>query len=187
MFKVRTRADPMLHRKTKFARVQFRQGEEFPATRRRLFDAISVEPNRRDLSLNYAVRFCEIRAASQRTSEERITSSTARGMRWGANFLDEPRESWPQRETRLLVRLGCLSRPLSPLFGSLREAFVILGDPQHRVLGIQVVHLLGDGARLFCALAPMRGVVDEGCRHLSALGGPWPALAYCVTLRGGQH
>src|SRR5262249_31773374 len=149
--------------------VQFRQDGGFPATRRRLFEAISVEPDPRKLSTNYAVRFCEIRAASQRRREERITSSIARSCD------TKVRPSLARGTTtrvaarlkaRLRVRLDYLFRPLSPLFGSLREAFVVLGDSQHRVLGIRVAHLLGDGARLFCALAPMGGVIDEGSRHL---------------------
>jgi hypothetical protein len=71
-----------------------------------------------------------------------------------------------------LFGLGCSSRTFSPLFGSFREAFVVLGDSQHCVLGLQVAHLLGDGARLFRAPAPVRGVVDEGCRHLGVLRRP---------------
>jgi hypothetical protein len=82
-----------------------------------------------------------------------------------------------------LFGLGCSSRTFSPLFGSFREAFVVLGDSQHCVLGLQVAHLLGDGARLFRAPAPVRGVVDEGCRHLGVSGGHWSALARCLKLR----
>jgi hypothetical protein len=48
---------------------------------------------------------------------------------------------------------------------------------------LRLVHLLGDGARLFGALPPVRGVVDEGCRHISPSGGARDALACIPTWR----
>jgi hypothetical protein len=52
---------------------------------------------------------------------------------------------------------------------------------------VKVAHLLGDGARFFRALSPMRGVVDEGCRHLGAPGGGGSAFACCLRLWGCLH
>jgi hypothetical protein len=40
-------------------------------------------------------------------------------------------------------------------FGSLSEAIITGGYPDHRLPGRFVVHLIREGARLFCALPPM--------------------------------
>ena len=69
--------------------------------------------------------------------------------------------------------LSRLYRTLGPLFGPLREAFVVVGDPQHRFFGWGVTHLLGDAARFVRAMSPVLRIVDEGCRHV----GPQAATA----------
>jgi hypothetical protein len=143
----------------------------FPPTGRRPFETSSVEPDRRKLFANYTGQLCEIRAASQPTPGSASQGSLCRAATRGcAARSASVNQAKVRREVKraCLLGLGCFSRTLSPLFGSLREAFVVFGDPQHRVLGIGVAHLLGDGAGLFCALSPMRRVIDEGCRHLCA-------------------
>src|SRR5262249_27575609 len=69
-----------------------------------------------------------------------------------------------QRRAKGLSRLP---RTLGPLLRPVGKVFVVFGDPQHRILGWGIAHLLGDGARFFRATAPVRGVVDERCRHVS--------------------
>ncbi len=76
--------------------------------------------------------------------------------------------------------LSRLFRALGSLCGPLCKTFVVFGDPQHRFFGLRLGHLLGNAARLFGALPPVRGVVDEGCRHISPSGGGRDALA-CVS------
>jgi hypothetical protein len=76
--------------------------------------------------------------------------------------------------------LSRLCRALGSLCGPLCKTFVVFGDPQHRFFGLRLGHLLGNAARLFGALPPVRGVVDEGCRHISPSGGGRDALA-CVS------
>jgi hypothetical protein len=63
--------------------------------------------------------------------------------------------------------LSRLRRTLGPLLRPVGKVFVVFGDPQHRILGWGIAHLLGDSARFFRATAPVRGVVDERCRHVS--------------------
>jgi hypothetical protein len=46
-------------------------------------------------------------------------------------------------------------------FGSLSEAIIAGGYPDHRLPGRFVVHLIREGARLFCALPPMLRIGDE--------------------------
>src|SRR4029453_18221649 len=76
-------------------------------------------------------------------------------------------------------RLPRLSRTLRPSFGSFGKMLVVLGDPQPRFFRLRIIHLLRDGARLFCALSPVSGVIDEGRRHVGTSGGDWSALACC--------
>jgi hypothetical protein len=48
------------------------------------------------------------------------------------------------------------------LFGSRGEAFVIIGNCEHRDLGFGVVHLLRESASFLGAVEPMLGIVN-GC------------------------
>jgi hypothetical protein len=50
-------------------------------------------------------------------------------------------------------------------FRSLDEAIIVDGNSEHRLLRVFIVHLIGESARLFCALPPMLRIVDEGCCH----------------------
>jgi hypothetical protein len=68
-----------------------------------------------------------------------------------------------------LMGLSQAARTLGSLFGSFGKTLIVLGDPQHRFLGVRIIHLLRDGARLFCALPPVLGVIDEGHRHVSTI------------------
>jgi hypothetical protein len=63
--------------------------------------------------------------------------------------------------------LSRLRRTLGPFLRPVGKVFVVFGDPHHRILGWGIAHLLGDSARFFRATAPVRGVVDERCRHVS--------------------
>jgi hypothetical protein len=71
------------------------------------------------------------------------------------------------------------ARTLGSLFGSFGKMLIVLGDPQHRFLGLRLIHLLRDGARLFRTLSPVSGVVDEGRRHVGTSGRGWSRLACC--------
>src|SRR5262245_16318898 len=61
------------------------------------------------------------------------------------------------------------ARTLGSLFGSFGKTLIVVGDPQHRFLGVRIIHLLRDSARLFCALSPVYGIIDEGRRHVSTM------------------
>jgi hypothetical protein len=67
-----------------------------------------------------------------------------------------------------------MSRPeelFQPFFSALREALIIVRDPEHHLLGYFVLHIVGKGAHLLGAFAPVRRIVSEG-RHKSPLKRP---------------
>jgi hypothetical protein len=84
-----------------------------------------------------------------------------------------------KRAESALPDLSRATRPLGSLFGSFGKTLIVLGDSQHRFLGLRLIHLIRDGARLFCALSPVSGVIDEGRRHVGTFGGGWSMLACC--------
>src|SRR5262249_42171319 len=59
-------------------------------------------------------------------------------------------------------------------------------DPQHRLLGLFVVDLIGDGARLFGALAPMIRIVNGDFRHAPAFPRHRVLLPGATTLAPGR-
>jgi hypothetical protein len=83
--------------------------------------------------------------------------------------------------------LSRLRRTLGPLLRPLGKAFVVFRDPQHRILGWGIAHLLGDGARFFRATAPVRGVVDERSRHVSPQAATGMRSPVCPTFQEYSH
>src|SRR6266446_1768253 len=50
--------------------------------------------------------------------------------------------------------------PQGPVFGPASKVLVVLSDPQHGGLSLRIVHLIRENASLFCAGAPVFGVVS---------------------------
>jgi hypothetical protein len=68
-------------------------------------------------------------------------------------------------------------------FRSLDEAIIVDGNSEHRLLRVFIVHLIGESARLFCALPPMLSIVDEGCCHHPSR--PTPPWLYTIGRHSG--
>ena len=72
--------------------------------------------------------------------------------------------------------------PPGPLCGPYGKQLIVIGYPKHRAFALRIAHLIRAGARLVCAVAPVRGVVKEGwSRHFPALAPGGPPLTLDVT------
>jgi hypothetical protein len=60
------------------------------------------------------------------------------------------------RPESALPGLSRSARTLGSLFGSFGKTLIVLGDSQHRFLGLRLIHLIRDAARLFCAGSLMK-------------------------------
>jgi hypothetical protein len=52
--------------------------------------------------------------------------------------------------------------PQGPIFDPLSKVLVVIREPQQRVFSLRIILLTRENARLFCAGAPVVGVINEG-------------------------
>jgi hypothetical protein len=72
--------------------------------------------------------------------------------------------------------------PPGPLCGPYGTQLIVIGYPKHRAFALRIAHLIRAGARLVCAVAPVRGVIEERLpRHFPAPAPSGPPLTLGVT------
>src|SRR5919204_3951894 len=76
------------------------------------------------------------------------------------------------RTVSMLMYGPLVFRPLwqshrGSVVGPSSKTLVVLSDSQHRIFGLRIIHLARENARLFCADAPLVGLIDEVANHSS--------------------
>src|ERR687887_2262757 len=89
------------------------------------------------------------------------------------------------RTVSMLMYGPLVFRPLwqshrGSVVGPSSKTLIVLSDSQHRVFGLGIIHLARENTRLFCADAPVVGLIEEVANH------PPPPI-YCEFVTAEQE